>query len=144
MSHLLEASALDLDGCDINNPDTFPAKEANNFEQLTDFSLLQTDPSQAQGPSEIDNETLEVLSRARALVDTDCILLSNITPHLSRFEAAKMFHHILGKYLLHGIKMCSVLFLLQLIIIHAVGTTKGFINSAQEVPYGDICVTFQI
>jgi hypothetical protein len=101
LSELFEASQYDLHKDGAFYPDS-PAQPAN-LSQLDRFNLKETEPSQTftgiKSEWDKSSHTLDILTKARLCCSgrsSSSLSLDDITSHLSRHEAATMFHHILG------------------------------------------------
>lgn len=119
LSGLFNESRYDLEN------DTFvgrcPLSEEDGLNELDNFQLKETDPSQDLLGSfarfhewEKSSHTMEILTKARlcskAWGAASILLLDDLTSHLNRHEAAAMFHHILGTLnaiLLHASSRCD-------------------------------------
>ena len=105
LSELFEASQYDLHKDGAFYPGS-PAQPAN-LSQLDRFNLKETDHSQEftgmKREWDKSSHTLDILTKARLCCSgrvaggsSSALSLNDITSHLSRHEAATMFHHILG------------------------------------------------
>lgn len=80
---------------------------------------------------------------ARLLAKSSSTLLEDLTsPLASRIDAARMFHHVLGKSSKIDMFRFILFDMLTIYIRYAVGVTKGFVRAEQEKPYGSIKVLF--
>ena len=114
-----------------------------SWNHIDHFRLQETNPSEPQDPFDAlaydaGSHTLDILTKARLCcrswgggglgdfgdghfdgLDPDIMSLEDITNHLSRQEAAKMFHHVL------------------------VGVTTGIINATQSAAYAPVLIHFK-
>lgn len=96
LSDMFEASQYDLDR-DLQFHLNLPP--AATFSQINNYGLQETGPTMSQ-PNQYDwdkgSHTYEILTKARMVSISDSLTLDEITSHLTRHEAATMFHHVLG------------------------------------------------
>lgn len=96
LSDMFEASQYDLDR-DMELHLNLPP--AATFSQINNYGLQETGPTMSQSNQydwDKGSRTYEILTKARMVSTSDSLTLDEITSHLTRHEAATMFHHVLG------------------------------------------------
>ncbi|KAI8110367.1 hypothetical protein M9435_002042 [Picochlorum sp. BPE23] len=118
LSDMFEASQYDLDR-DMQLHLNLPP--AATFSQINNYGLQETGPTMSQSNQydwDKGSHTYEILTKARMVSTSDTLTLDEITSHLTRHEAATMFHHVL------------------------VGVNRGFISAHQGEPYHPVMIEF--